>query len=331
MNTKKVLSFGELLLRLQSESAHFFADEENSLRLFAGGSEANVAVALAQLGVSAEYMTAIPDQNSLAKEALAEIQKQGVDTQKTIYKGDRLGSYFLQSKNGLTKGEVIYDRAFSGFSQLSEEDLDMDTIFRDVSWFHWTAISPGLSADMASLLHLLLNEAEKRGVFISVDLNYRSKLWKYGKKPSEIVPSLVKKCDVVMGNVWANHIFFEAPLSADLQRDTQKEVYFEEAIQSAKFIFDNFPKCKHIAHTFRFMDNEKHNLLYGTYHTPNGDYLSTSYETHELIDRIGSGDAFMAGLIYGIIKGEKGQNIVEKATQTGFAKLFIEGDFGIKK
>lgn len=331
MNTNKVLSFGELLLRLQSENAHFFTDKENSLRLFAGGSEANVAVALAQLGISSEYMTAIPDQNSLAKEALTEIQKQGVATQKTILKGCRLGSYFLQSKNGLTKGEVIYDRAFSGFSQLSEADLDMDAIFRDVTWFHWTAITPGLSAEMASLLRQLLEEAEKRNIFISVDLNYRNKLWKYGKKPSEIMPPLVEKCDVVMGNIWADQIFLETPLPKTLERDTKKETYFEAAIQSAKSIFDNFPKCKHIAHTFRFMDNEKHNLLYGTYHTPHGNYLSSSYETHELIDRIGSGDAFMAGLIYGIIKEDKGQNIVEKATQTGFAKLFVEGDFGIKK
>lgn len=329
MNMDKVLSFGEILIRLQSEQTVFFDKGKNTLKIFAGGSEANVAVALAEMGIPAKFVTAIPKDNPLAAQALQEIEKHKVDTSHTLLRGDRIGTYYLQSKNGLTKGEVIYDRAFSSFSKLTAADIDRDRLFDNVRWFHWTALTPGLNPEMVLLIQELIKEAKRRDIPISVDLNYRSKLWKYGKKPHEILPQLVQDCDVIMGNIWASHTFLQSPISSGLTRDTSKETYFEKAGQTAKYIFENYPKCKHIANTFRFMDNESHNLLYGTYHTRTGDYISKVHETHKLIDRIGSGDAFMAGLIQAILKGKDEQTIVEEATQSGFDKLFIEGDFGV--
>lgn len=325
---KKTLTFGEILIRLQTKSNSFFKKNANELIAYPGGSEANVAVSLAQFGINPSFFTAIPPNNALAKEALDQISDYGVDTSKVIWEGDRIGNYILLSADGLTKGEVIYDRKYSSFSNLKSDQLDYDKIFENISWLHWTALTPGLNLQMANLMNDVMIEASKRNIIVSVDLNYRSKLWQYGMRPDEIMPDLIQYCDVIMGNIWAANTFLNTPLSADLNRSTTKENYFEESILSAEYIFRNFPRCIHIANTFRFMDNDKHNLLYGTYHTPKDNYISDSFETNSLIDRIGSGDAFMAGLIYAIQKERSGQDIVNIATKAGFEKLFVEGDFG---
>lgn len=324
---KTVLTFGEILIRLQSQSSSFFTDNKNTIDMYPGGSEANVAVSLSQFGTTSKFVTAIPD-NAIAKEALATIGRYGVDVTDAIIGGDRIGSYYLQSKNGLTKGEVIYDRKYSSFSQLKKEDLNLDKIFDSVHWFHWTALSPGLNLEMASMIKYLLIEAKYRKITISVDLNYRSKLWRYGVKPIEIMPELIQYCDVIMGNIWASNIFLGTPISEDLNRDTPKDIYFKKAKTIATMIFEKYKQCKHIANTFRFMDNDQHNLFYGTYHTRSGNFISETKETHHLIDRIGSGDAFMAGLIHSLLNTHEGQQIIDLSTNAGFEKLFVEGDFG---
>lgn len=324
---KTVLTFGEILIRLQSQSSSFFTNQKNTLDIYPGGSEANVAVSLSQFGTASKFVTAIPD-NAIAKEALAEIAKYGVDTTDTIIIGDRVGSYYLQSKNGLTKGEVIYDRKYSSFSQLTKADLNLDAIFDSVHWLHWTALSPGLNLEMVSLIKHLLVEARNRGIPISVDLNYRNKLWQYGAKPIEIMPDLIQYCDVIMGNIWASNTFIGTPISERLDRHTSKDVYFEKANTIAELIFEKYKQCKHIANTFRFMDNDQHNLFYGTYHSHNGNFISATKETHQLVDRIGSGDAFMAGLIHTLMHTQDGQKIIDQSTNAGFEKLFVEGDFG---
>ncbi|MGJ1386180.1 PfkB family carbohydrate kinase [Sphingobacterium spiritivorum] len=327
MPNNRVLSFGELLIRMQATSDYFFETNRNTLKVYPGGSEANVAVTLARLGIPTTYLSAAPD-NALTQEILSKLGNYGIDTSLMKIQGDRLGSYFLLSANGLSKGEVIYDRKYSSFSQLSIDDINWDIIFEGIDWFHFTALTPSLNQELAYICKQALQKAAERGITISVDLNYRNRLWQYGKLPNEIMPELVQYADVIMGNIWAANKMLNSPIDETLDRQTSKETYVAYSKKSAANIFQSYPKCKHIANTFRFMDNATHNLFYGTYHSRETDAVSETLETNNVIDRIGSGDAFMGGLIYAVIQEQSPQDIINTATQAGFQKLFVEGDFG---
>lgn len=330
IRTMSILAFGEILLRIQGQNETFWDDTNADARLYPGGSEANVAATLAKLGHQVDYLTAFPD-NVLAHQIRELLERLGVNCAKSITTGSRIGTYYLLTANGLSSGEVVYDRKYSSFTDLHIGKLDIEELFAGVSWFHWTAITPALSLEHADLLAILLQEAQNRGIFISVDLNYRSKLWQYGKAPSEIMPRLVAFCDVVMGNVWAAEKMLGYSLQQKLERHSTKKMLSEEANRCASMIFSDFTQTKHIAMTYRFMDNPNHNLFFGTYHTADCNYVSETRESHHIVDRIGSGDAFMAGLIHAIYSGMTGKEIIETATEEGFKKLFIEGDFDLQK
>lgn len=326
MDHNKVLCFGEILYRLQAKDQHFFNTDQSVVYAYPGGSEANVAVALASLSIPSAYVSAAPE-HALTKEILNILNQRNVNTSKFIFGGERLGSYILQSANGLTSGEVIYDRNHSSFSTLKAGDIDWDDLFKDCSWFHWTALTPALNSELADLMLTALKMAHKKKITISVDLNYRSRLWQYGKQPLDIMPHLVSYCDVIMGNIWAENKMLGTSINDQFSRSTSVDQYFDYARVVAQEIFEKYPKCKHVANTFRFMDNANHNLFYGTYHNPSENKISDILETNTLIDRIGSGDAFMAGLIAAIYENKSSQEIIDTATQLGFKKLFNKGDF----
>lgn len=325
MNKPKVLSFGELLYRIQS-SVELFSTSTESIVMFPGGSEANVAIALGQMEIESAYMSSGPD-NQLVDRILTIFRENNVDVSKFRLEGDRLGSYILLGANGLTSGEVIYDRKYSSFYNLKEIDIDWDFVFEGIDWFHWTALTPALSDQHVSLCYKAVEEARKRGMIVSVDLNYRSKLWQYGKNPIEVMPDLVQDCDVIMGNIWASNKMLGTFLDDDWSGEREGLDYYAISKTVAKEVFHKYPRCKHLAFTFRFMDNAKHNLFYATYHTKDVDCLSQKHETFNLIDRIGSGDAFMAGLIAGIIRGYSAQDLIDFAADIGYRKLFVKGDF----
>jgi len=322
----KIAVFGELLLRVGTQTGNFINSSEG-ISIYAGGSEANVASSLACMGSTVSYISCVPD-NPLVQQTLASLASRGVDHAYCRFSGDRLGLYFLLSANGLTKGDVVYDRKFSSFSMLKPGDIDWDTVLEGCTWFHWTALTPALNEHMPQVCIEALRVAKRKGLIISVDLNYRNKLWNYGKAPIEVMPELVSYCDVVMGNIWAAHTMLGIPVDNALNRQTSQAIYFEHATQSAIQLFNQFPSCKHVAYTFRFMDNPSHNLFYGSYHTPTGNFLSETFETNEVIDRIGSGDAFMGGLIHALTTNKTTQDVIELATSAGFKKLFVKGDLG---
>src|SRR5690606_37669952 len=295
MSKHRILSFGELMLRLSSTGMSFL-EKGSPVVVFPAGSEANVVASLAQWNVPCSYLSRMPD-NELAAQALDVLKELGVDVSPTLLEGDRLGLYFLLSANGLTKGEVVYDRKYSAFSQLQPGTIDWDQMLEGHTWFHWSALTPALNESLAAVCKEGLEAARRKGMVISVDLNYRNKLWNYGKQPIEVMPELLRYCDVVMGNIWAANKMLGTPVCETLDRDTPPDTYFEHAKESAREVFERLPQCKHLAYTFRFMDSHTHNLLYGTYHTRNGDFMSAIQETNKVVYRIGSGDAFMAGLI----------------------------------
>lgn len=321
-----ILSFGELLLRF-SASGETFLGEGNQVVAFPGGSEANVAASLGQWSIPCSYLSCVPD-NELAAQALATLSNLGVDVSPTLRGGDRLGSYFLLSANGLSKGEVVYDRKYSAFSTLQPGRIDWDKVLEGYTWFHWSALTPALDDSLAAVCREAVIAAHRKGLTVSVDLNYRNKLWNYGKQPIEVMPGLLQYCHVVMGNIWAANKMLGTSVLETLSRETVPDVYFEQAKSSAQEVFDLLPACQHLAYTFRFMDSATHNLLYGTYHTREDDVISSINETQQVIDRIGSGDAFMAGLIYALVTEKTGQEVIDVATAAGFRKLFVKGDFG---
>lgn len=325
MNAPNVLCFGELLYRIQS-TGELFDTDISTIEMFPGGSEANVSVALAQLGIKAMFMSAVP-RNQLVESIATILKNTGVDITRLRYEGDRLGSYILLGANGLTSGEVIYDRKYSSFSQLQKGDIDWDQVFQGVDWFHWTALTPALSEAHAMVCAEAIQEARKRKIVVSVDLNYRSKLWQYGKLPIDIMPELVQGCDVIMGNIWAANKMLGTYLEESWSGDRAALDYSDISKGVANEVFEKYPRCKDLAFTFRFMDTAKHNLFYATYHQPNMHYTSSILETNNLVDRIGSGDAFMGGLIAGIIKELPAQELIDYATEVGYKKLFVKGDF----
>jgi len=327
MSDKKVLCFGELLVRYQSvEDAELFKTKKSILQCYPGGSEANVAVALAKQNIPCAYLSAMPD-NSMTAGIRTLLQEYGIDTSPILIQGDRLGGYYLLSANGLTKGEVLYDRKYSAFSLLKTQEIDWDNIFEDIDWLHFSALTPALNSELAAVCLEGLQIAKRKGITISVDLNYRSRLWQYGKLPIEVMPELVAFADVIMGNIWAANTMLGTPVSEGLDRDSAKDKLVQASVESAEAIFKAFPNCKHVANTFRFMDTPNHNLFFGTYHAPQITAISETQETYAVVDRIGSGDAFMAGLIKGIRGGYNPQEIIDIATDCGFQKLFIAGDF----
>lgn len=318
---KRVFCFGELLLRLSPELNGEWI-RQNAMPVFIGGAELNVATALAKWQVPVSYGTAIPD-NYLSKEITAFIDQKGIDTSKIIFSGDRIGTYYLPQGTDLKHAGVIYDRAHSSFSELQPGQINWDELLNDVSWFHFSAISPALNARVAAVCKEAVEAASKKGITVSVDLNYRAKLWQYGKQPFEVMPELVEHCDVIMGNLWAAEKMLGITVDENLANC--KEGYIEHAIKTSEAINGQFSKCKQVANTFRF-DVNAGVCYYATLFTQNKLYVSQEHNTSYFVDKVGSGDTFMAGLVYGNYNSLQPQEIIDFAAAAAFNKLFIKGD-----
>ena len=205
--------------------------------------------------------------------------------------------------------------------------IDWDKVLDGIGWFHFTAISPALNQNVADVCIEALDAASKKNITISVDLNYRSKLWKYGKQPVDIMPSLVKYCDVIMGNIWSANTLLGTAVDEHIHDKKSKQAYVDHATQTSKEIIQLFPKCKVVANTFRF-DSENDHILYYTTMLYNGQpYVSNEFTCAGVVDRSGSGDCFMAGLIYGLLSNpDQPQELLNYATAAAFGKLQEHGD-----
>jgi 2-dehydro-3-deoxygluconokinase len=318
---KKVLSFGELLLRLSPDTEGKWI-KDHMMPVYLGGAELNVANALANWKIPVAYCTALPD-NYLSKTIQTDLNGKGVDTSRIISGGDRIGIYYLAQGTDLKNAGVIYDRANSSTAQLQPGAADWDKIFSDISWFHFSAISPAVSENLALVCKEALQAAHKKGITISVDLNYRAKLWKWGKDPVEVMPELVAYCDLVMGNIWAIENMLGIRIDEDLTKG--KEAYVRQAKKSSELVINQFPQCTQVANTFRF-DQQEGLLYYSTLYAGGELYVSREYTPKGIVDKVGSGDCYMAGLIYGNFNDQPSQGILEFATAAAVDKLFILGD-----
>jgi len=221
--------------------------------------------------------------------------------------------------------DLVYDRSRSSFSQLRTGMIDWEKAFEGVSWFHVSAISPGISQHAADICEEAMIEASKLNISISIDLNYRAKLWHYGKSPEQVIPKLLPYCQVIMGNIWALDKMAGLKSPPKIPQETEKRTYEEISLMFSGLVSEQYPNCKVVANTFRFEEGNKIRYYASLYENEDiifsKEYASDSYE-----DKVGSGDCFMAGLIYGYYQEWDSKEVLDFATAAAYDKLFIKGD-----
>ena len=326
--TKKVITFGEIMLRLATPDYQRFIQSTNLNATFGGG-EANVAVSLANYGVPTEFVTRLP-QNDIAQWCIAELRKYNVGTSHIIHGGNRMGIYFLEIGAVARASKVIYDRANSAIAQIEAGMIDWEEVFKDAQWFHWTGITPALSQSAADVCLEAIKTANKMGVTVSCDLNFRKNLWKYGKTAAEIMPALVEGCDIILGNEEdAEKVFGIMPEGFDVAQ-TEGNVNMKEFESVCQQIMCKFSRAKKVIITLRGSINANHNTWGGCLFNGMNFYQSKRYDITHIVDRVGGGDSFMGGLIYGLITfPTDDRQALDFAVAASCLKHTIYGDFNL--
>ncbi len=324
MMKNRVVTFGEVMVRLATPG-HLRFNQSDTLSFTFGGGEANVAVSLANYGIPVSFLSRLPE-NDIAEACMAELRGLGVDTSQILRGGERMGIYFLEAGAVSRASKVIYDRAHSALSELSPGMIDWDSVFDGASWFHWTGITPAVSASAAAVCQEAIQAANKKGITVSTDLNYRKNLWKYGKTAREVMPGLVAGCDVVLGNEE------DAAMALDIHPDgvdvTKGHVDAEAYLSVSKKIMEQFPRCKKVITTLRGSVSASHNTWSGVLYDGEKLYKAPDYDITHIVDRVGGGDSFMGGLIYGLLTyGENMQSALNFAVAASCLKHTIYGDY----
>ncbi|MCL2480689.1 MAG: sugar kinase [Spirochaetaceae bacterium] len=317
----KVVTFGEIMLRLKSPGFERFL-QSPMLEATFGGGEANVAVSLACLGINSSYVTAVPD-NPIGRACIGELSRYGVDTSKVLKTGKRLGTYYLEQGACQRSSVVIYDREHSSVSETTAEQYDWEKIFEDVSWFHISGITPAISANAANVTIAAVSFAKNKEIQISCDLNYRSKLWKYGKKAPEVMSEVMKYVDVAIGNEedCQKSLGIETkilPNTAGFNEDAYKEI--------TEKVLSTYPNLKKVAITLRQSNSADINGWSAVLNNRKEYLKSVRYDINDVVDRVGSGDAFASGLIYGFHKYGGDKEALNFAIAASCLKHSVPGD-----
>ena len=323
---KRIVTFGEIMLRLATPGYLRFS-QANELSATFGGGEANVAVSLANYGMEASFVTRLPE-NDIAVACVKDLRKNGVLTDHIIYGGERLGIYFLETGAVARASKVIYDRAHSSISEIQPGMIDWDRVFEGADWFHWTGITPAISQGAADVCLEAIRAANRLGVTVSCDLNYRKNLWKYGKRADEVMPALVEGCDIILGNEQdAEKVFGIKPEGFDATATAGR-------VDAAKFesvcrqLMARFPRARKVIITLRGSINANHNTWGGVLFDGQRLYESARYDITHIVDRVGGGDSFMGGLIYGLLTYEgDDQRALDFAAAASCLKHTIYGDY----
>lgn len=294
-----------------------------------GGGEANVAVSLANYGVDVEFVTRLP-KNDIAAACVGELRKYGVGVNNIVYGGERLGIYFLETGAVARPSKVVYDRAHSSISTIEKGMIDWEKVFEGADWFHWTGITPAISASAAEVCLEACQAANRLGVTVSCDLNFRKNLWKYGKTAAEVMPALVECCDVILGNEEdAEKVFGIKPEGFDVTA-TGGEVEQAAFESVCRQMMERFPRAKKVIITLRGSINANHNTWGGVLFDGEKLYASPRYDITHIVDRVGGGDSFMGGLIYGLREyAGDDQRALNFAVAASALKHTIYGDFNL--
>ena len=320
----KVVTFGEIMLRLKSPAYERFF-QSPSLEATFGGGEANVSVSLANYGLDTTFVTVLPD-NDIGNACIRELRGFGVDTSKIVRTNGRMGIYFLETGAVQRPSKVIYDRAGSAIAEAKPGDIDWKAAFDGADWFHLTGITPAISQGAADLSLEAVKAAKELGVHVSCDLNYRKNLWKYGKRADEVMRELVKYVDTVIANEEdvqkALCISAESAAAVD-QGEIDVELY--KAI--AGKVMAEYPNVKRVAITLRESKSANHNDWHACLYNGKDFFLSRKYAITDIVDRVGGGDSFGGGLIYGLLTYQDEKKALEFAVAASCLKHTIIGDY----
>lgn len=317
---KKVITFGELMLRLMPEDGHRLLQNERLEATFGGG-EANVAVSLANYGCDVSYLTALPN-NLVGQAAVNSLRYFGVDTSRILRQGERMGVYYVEKGQSQRPSKVIYDRKYSAISMSTRSDYDWEKIFKDISWFHFTGITPALTPELAEVCLDACKAAKELGVTVSCDLNYRKNLWSV-EEAFKVMNGLMPYVDVCIANEEdADKVLGIKAANTDVDSG---QLAYESYKEVAKKIADRYG-CKYVAITLRTSINANDNKWAGMlYH--DGEYCFSKTYDIRVWDRVGGGDSFGGGLIYCLLNDESIQDSIEFAVAASCLKHTIQGDF----
>jgi 2-dehydro-3-deoxygluconokinase len=322
----KVVTFGEIMLRLATPEFLRFS-QATTLEATFGGGEANVAVSLANYGIDAHFATSLP-RNDIGEAAIATLRKYNVKTDLIHRGGDRIGIYFLESGAVSRASKVVYDRANSSLATIRKGTIDWDKAFEGASWFHWTGITPSVSEGAAAVCLEACEVASAKGITVSTDLNYRAKLWKWGRKAGEVMEGLVQHCDVILGNEEdADMVFGIKPEGVDVTAGHVEGAAFESV---GRQLMKRFPKAGKVIITLRGSVSASHNTWSGVLWNGSQLFQAPTYQITHIVDRVGGGDSFMGGLIYGLITyPDDDQRALNFAVAASCLKHTIKGDFNL--
>jgi len=321
IDSDKILCFGELLLHFAPDSDGNWLNDQ-SVKIFMGGAEYNVATALGQWGNPVKLLSALPE-NFLGTQLESQLKNKGIEAIVEKSNG-RIGTFYLSSDGDMQNASVVYDRFPSVFTQSDFNSFSLDEVFSGVKWLHLSTITPALSENAYQKCLELMKEAASRNIKVSLDLNYRATLWQ-NKNPSDKIKHLMPFVNLLMGNIWSIQQFLDIPVEYELNGSYHDKNLLKQAEKSASEIQKTYPNVEMIANTFRFTSGEEVNY-FATLFTDEKLFVSQHYQSDKIEERVGSGDAFMAALIHGTLKGNPAQQILEDATKVAFKKLFIKGD-----
>ena len=318
----KVVTFGEIMLRLKSP-AYERLFQSPSLEATFGGGEANVSVSLANYGMETAFVT-VPPTNDVGNACIRELRGFGVDTTKIVRKDGRMGIYYLETGAVQRPSKVIYDRAGSAIAEAKPGDIDRDKAVEGATWFHLTGITPAISQGAADLSLEAVKAAKAKGIHVSCDLNYRKNLWKYGKKASEVMRELAKYVDVAIANEEDVQKSLEITVDVNVESG---ELDREKYRALGNKVLEAYPNMKCIAITLRESHSADWNGWAACLNDGKDFYVSKKYEIRDIIDRVGGGDSFAGGLIYGLNHYEDKQSALEFAVAASCLKHSVIGDF----
>ncbi|MDA2928678.1 sugar kinase [Acidobacteria bacterium AH-259-O06] len=319
---KRVVTLGEIMLRLKSPGQEKLLQSPIFEASFGGG-EANVAISLAQFGLDVTFLTTLPA-NPVGEACVAELRRWGVNTSQIVRSGERMGIYFLEPGANQRPSKVLYDRAHSSFAESQSQDFDWGSIFDGVDWFHITGITPALGKNCAHLAVEAVQMARKREITVSCDYNFRKKLWKYGKSAPEIMRELVKNIDIGIANEEDCQKSLGIKIDVDVSAGRLEKERYRMLAEKA---LGEFPNLKKQAITLRESHSADHNTWSAVLHNGKEFLTSRNYEITDIVDRVGGGDAFAAGLIYGLLNYGRDDQALEFAVAASCLKHSVPGDF----
>ena len=321
----KVVTFGEIMVRLGAPG-YLKLIQANQFDVSYAGAEANVAVSLANYGIETDYITCLPD-NPIAERCIMDLRghKVGVDhIQRT---GKRMGILYLETGSNARPSKVFYDRENSSTATVAPGSIDWKEILKDATWFHWTGITPALSANAAAECLKAIQTANELGVTVSCDINYRGNLWKYGKTAAEVMPEMVAGSDIILGNEEDCEIVFRVkPKDFDAAK-TNGNVDQSSFLSVCQQMMERFPRCKKMVVTLRGAINANHNTWGGVLYNGKELIESRRYDITDIVDRVGGGDSFMGGLIFGLLHYQDDRKALEFATAASCLKHTLKGDY----